>query len=315
MLVAKMPVGQLPLPPAASMKLCEDHLPAHEPLPRFFQVRAEARGEVGRRELELAYDRIHEAYDEFWLKEAAGPIHDLVERIPFTNKKCVFEAGCGTGYATALIARRLAKSGRITAVDLSDNMLEEARRRVDAQGIDNVRFVQGDALEVLKMEEHVDLVFSSWVLGYIPLYPFFTSVRHALRESGHLAFVVHKENSPREPLEIFWDLIAEVPSVLQKRVAFDFPRDPDHVRMELLASGYQIECLWEGEIRFHYNTPEEILEHLLKSGAGTAFYDAIEPSGRGFLECQFLKTLSERRKSGGRYEVVHEYISCIAVRP
>jgi nitroreductase len=47
----------------------------------------------------------------------------------------------------------------------------------------------------------------------------------------------------------------------------------------------------EGEIVFCYETAHEALEHLKKSGAGTAYYDAVDPTRRDFLETRFLKRL------------------------
>jgi SAM-dependent methyltransferase len=155
------------------------------------------------------------------------------------------------------------------------------------------------------------MVFSSWVLGYIPLKPFFLAAGHALKPSGKLAFVVHKENSPREQLEIFGQLVAQDPSILLKRVAFDFPRDMNHVR-ELLSADFEILHLWDGKIVFRYDTPEQVLEHLLKSGAGTAFYDAIDPKRRNRLEREFLDAIANRKGQRPKFEVVHDYICCIA---
>jgi SAM-dependent methyltransferase len=194
-------------------------------------------------------------------------------------------------------------------------MLGAARRRLRAGGLENVRFLAGDALEVLDKAGPFDLIFSSWVLGYIPLAPFFAAASRGLRPGGHLAFVVHRENSPREPLEIFAELVARDPSVLQKRVAFDFPRDTGHVEAEMATAGMHVEELWEGEVVFRYESPEGVLEHLLKSGAGTAFYDAVDPERREALTGRFLERLAERRQRSEGYEVGHEYVACIAAKP
>ncbi len=304
---------RLPLGPEASAEICREHLPAVHPVPRYFQIRAEAGEEVGSNELQSAYDRIHQDYDRFWLKEAAKPIADLAAKIPFTGLENIFEAGCGTGFATVLIAKKLKDSASITAVDLSEGMLAEARERTRLAGFNTVQFIAGDALEILNNKESLDMVFSSWVLGYIPLAPFFAAASRALRKSGVLAFVVHKENSPREPLEIFGRLVAEDPSVLQKRVAFDFPRDMNHVSQQVLSAGLEVVHLWDGKIVFRYDTAEEVLEHLLKSGAGTAYYDAIDPKRRDELQGRFVETLARKNPVAG-YEVIHDYICCIATK-
>jgi MoaA/NifB/PqqE/SkfB family radical SAM enzyme/protein-L-isoaspartate O-methyltransferase len=312
LLAPHIPEGRLPLAPKASAALCKKHLPRRHPLPRFFQIRREAQETVGRDELQAAYDRVHGDYDDFWLTEAAKPIDELVRKLCWSGSERVFEAGCGTGYATALLADR-AKS--VLAADLSKGMLAEACRRLGAKRLRRVRLICGDALKALKARGPFDIVFTSWVLGYIPLEPFFAAANRALVKGGQLAFVVHKENSPREPLEIFAELLARDPSVLLKRVAFDFPRDRDHVRAEMAAAGFEIGDLWEGEIVFRYGAPQGVLDHLLKSGAGTAFYDAIAPDRRRPLTDEFLRLLAKRRPGPAQYEVNHEYVACIALKP
>jgi MoaA/NifB/PqqE/SkfB family radical SAM enzyme/SAM-dependent methyltransferase len=308
-LARHIPEGQRPTPPEVSADLCRRCLSESHALPRFFQIRSAAQGEVGRDEIKAAYDRVHADYDDFWLTEAARPIDELVRRLPWRGSERVFEAGCGTGYATALLAARAAG---VLAVDISEGMLAVARQRLQAAGAGNVRFLAGDALEVLNEEGPFDLVFSSWVLGYIPLKPFFAAASRSLARGGRLAFVVHRENSPREPLEIFAELVARDPSVLQKRVAFDFPRDAGHVEVEMAAAGLKVEEVWESAVVFHYDSPEGVLDHLLKSGAGTAFYDAVDPQRREALTGEFLELLAARRSDATGYEVVHDYVACTA---
>ena len=309
----RLEVAMLPAPTERSSDICIRFLPAKHALPRFFRLRNETSADVGSGELRAAYDRVHGDYDEYWLQEAAGPVDDLVRKIDWRGGETVFEAGCGTGYATAQIAARAA---RVVAVDLSAAMLSEARQRLRSQPGALVQFHRGDALEQLaKHRRPFDLVFSSWVLGYIALKPFFAAAYEALVRRGRLAFVVHRENSPRVAMEIFAELVAENPRVLQKRVLFDFPRDAAHARAEVEAAGFKIEHLREDKIVFHYASPCAVLDHLLKSGAGTAFYDAINPRKRAELTRRFLALLAERNIAKKGFEVVHDYVACIARKP
>ena len=240
------------------------------------------------------------------------PVQELVGRLRLNDVRRVIEAGCGTGFATALLANKLNRDSGLVAVDLSEGILEEARKCTNAPAFCNIRFVAGDALEVLKSEGLFDLVFSSWVLGYIPLKPFFKATYNSLNQGGRLAFIVRRENSPAREQGIFYELVAEDPTVLTKRVAFDFPRDMNQAREEIEAAGFEIGSLHEGKISFRYTSPEGVLDHLLKSGAGTAFYDAIDPAGRDRLEKQFLEKLADSNEKIGQYEVVHDYVMCIA---
>jgi protein-L-isoaspartate O-methyltransferase len=270
---------------------------------------------TGANELSSAYDGIHVYYDDFWLTEAAGPIHELLGKLSLNGNETVFEAGCGTGYATALIGKKLEERGEILAVDISREMLGEAEKRIEAEDLQNVSLVHGDALDILNSKSNLDIIFSSWVLGYIPLEPFFTQAANSLTKSGRLAFLVHKENSPRKPLEIFAELVAEDPSVLLKQVSFDFPPGPDHLRSGLRAAGLDVHEIWDGEITFRYDTPDRVMEHLLKSGAGTVFYEAIDPGKREPLKNRFIEMLAQKNENQETFDVVHDYIACIAIKP
>ena len=312
LLVGHVPEGPLPTSPAVSQELCERHIPKEHAVPRFFQVRSEPVAEVGSDDLRQAYDQVHGDYDAFWLSQAAGPIHDLAERLVWHGGEKVFEAGCGSGYGTALLARR---AGTVVAADVSAGMLAEARQRLSREGLENVRFLHDDALAALRREGPFDIVFTSWVLGYIPLRPFFSAAVQALKVGGQLAFLAHRENSPREALEIFAQLVARDPAVMRKRVNFDFPRGMEQARGELRAVGLEVVRLWEGAVVFRYASAEQALEHLLKSGAGTAYYEAIDPLKRAGLERQFVEILRGRHQDRGEYQVVHDYVACIARRP
>ncbi|MFC1539564.1 methyltransferase domain-containing protein [Candidatus Latescibacterota bacterium] len=307
-----IPDTSLPTEFNISKQICEQHLPKNHDIPRFFSIKSSPQEKIGKDELSAVYNRVHGYYDEFWVKEAGRPVGELIDMLSLTGKEHVFEAGCGTGFATILIAEKLNNPSQITAVDLSSGMLEQAKERAFSKRMETICFKEGDALEMMASVEMFDIIFSSWVLGYIPLRPFFTAASGALDSGGRLAFVVHKENSPFIPLEIFGGLIVKDPSLLQKSIQFDFPQDMNHIETEAQSAGLEIIHIDEGTVVFRYDTPEQVLEHLLKSGAGTVYYEAIDPKRRTEQENLFVEILRERYGAKGVYEVVHDYISCIA---
>src|SRR5574337_695825 len=56
----------------------------------------------------------------------------------------VLDVACGTGHAALAIGRMLPR-GRVTAVDFSSGMLEQARRKAASLNVDNVEFQIGRA--------------------------------------------------------------------------------------------------------------------------------------------------------------------------
>ncbi len=232
----------------------------------------------------------------------------------FRGSETVFEAGCGSGFGTALLARKLKRGGRVVAADISGGMLNVARRRLADLKLDNVQFMQRDAVDALSGLQGLDAVFTSWVLGYIPLQPFFAAAAMALSPGGRLALIVHRENSPKEEFGIFSSLVSLNPLVMTRRVAFDFPRDGTHLESLVDEAGLAVVDLWEGSAVFRYGTAGEVLDHLLKSGAGTVFYDAIDRSMRDGLTREFLAILQERNGGRKTFQVRHDYVACIAQR-
>jgi MoaA/NifB/PqqE/SkfB family radical SAM enzyme/SAM-dependent methyltransferase len=306
--------GPFPISKDESSKICQEHLPKEHDLPKFFAIRAAATATAGNQELQTAYDNVHREYDDFWSKEAGAPVIDLINRLALKGTEHVLEAGCGTGIGTIHLSGALAK-GKILAVDLSANMLAVAEKRFGKNGLKNVALVQSNALEELRKARDLDLVFTSWVLGYIPLNPFFSVAINALKPGGKLALIVHRDRSPNREIELFDEIVMDDPSVLTKAISFDFPKDTGHLTEELEQARFHVRDIWEGQVIFRYDTAEDVLRHLLKSGAGTVFYEALDYRRRDDLKNDFLKRLIKRNKESTDYTVIHDYLACIAQRP
>ena len=79
----------------------------------------------------------------------------------------VLEAGCGTGAQTTTLARN-SPQALITSIDVSEASLAEAKRRVSAAGLDNVRFERADVFKLPFAPESFDHVFVCFLLEHLP---------------------------------------------------------------------------------------------------------------------------------------------------
>jgi ubiquinone/menaquinone biosynthesis C-methylase UbiE len=79
----------------------------------------------------------------------------------------VLEAGCGTGAQTVTLARN-SPQALITSIDVSETSLAEARQRVAAAGLDNVRFERADLFSLPYAPASFDHVFVCFVLEHLP---------------------------------------------------------------------------------------------------------------------------------------------------
>lgn len=88
----------------------------------------------------------------------------------------VLEIGPGTGYYSLDIAPRLIPAGQLDLLDIQQPMLDEVRRRAEADGIANMQTTQGDAQALPFPDATFDAAFLVATLGEIP------DKRLALRE-------------------------------------------------------------------------------------------------------------------------------------
>ena len=69
----------------------------------------------------------------------------LISRAGFQTGDHVLDMGCGTGASFAALREAVGASGRVTGVELTEEMAAVARQRISAAGWDNVEVTVGDA--------------------------------------------------------------------------------------------------------------------------------------------------------------------------
>lgn len=95
-----------------------------------------------------------------WRKEA-------ISKLNLKPGDTVIDIGCGTGLNFPFLYQVVGQEGKIIGVDLSGEMLTEARQRVVANQWDNVQLVCADASQ-FEFPESVDAVLSTYTLTLVP---------------------------------------------------------------------------------------------------------------------------------------------------
>ncbi len=78
----------------------------------------------------------------------------------------VLELGPGPGYFSGHVARSV-PDGRLTLVDIQPEMLALAQKRLSAMGLQNVSYIQADAIDLPLENETFDVAFLVDVLGEV----------------------------------------------------------------------------------------------------------------------------------------------------
>ena len=92
-----------------------------------------------------------------------------VEALGLSRGDTVVEVGCGTGLNFPLLQDRVGAEGRIIGVDLTEEMLDQARERVRSRGWTNVDLVQSDAA-AYSFPEGIHGILSTFALTLVPEY-------------------------------------------------------------------------------------------------------------------------------------------------
>jgi trans-aconitate methyltransferase len=109
----------------------------------------------------------------------------VLSRVALRGDECLLDAGCGTGRLTRDLLEAL-PHGKVVGLDVSQNMLDEARAYLEPDYAGRVDFVRCDLLD-LPFNQEFDGIFSTasfhWVLDHDRL---FGNLYRALRPGGWL---------------------------------------------------------------------------------------------------------------------------------
>jgi phosphatidylethanolamine/phosphatidyl-N-methylethanolamine N-methyltransferase len=138
--------------------------------------------------VEGVYGKMASVYDLFF----GLPLHHgravAINRMAISPDDHILEVGVGTGMSLPLYPRKCS----VTAVDLSDSMLERARARVLRYKLHNVRLIQMDATELRFPDNSFDIVYAPYFISCVPDPIAVTrEMRRVCRPNGRIVFLNH----------------------------------------------------------------------------------------------------------------------------
>ncbi len=156
----------------------------------------------------------------------------------------VLDVGCGAGATTLDMARRIGPAGRAVGIDVSEPLLELARRRARTGAVANVDFLRADAGSHAFGGPTFDAAISRYgVMFFEDPDAAFANLRQAVRPGGGLTFACWRSAAENPlslaPLEAAAPFLPEpprIPADVPGRFAF---ADADRVRGILERSGWR----------------------------------------------------------------------------
>lgn len=113
------------------------------------------------------YQKQAKDYDQSGIHGLEPFRREAVNRLHLKRGDLVVDIGCGTGLNFSWLQEAVGPQGRIIGVDLTDAMLEQARRRIAEAGWKNVELVHADAASY-EFPAQVNGILSTFALTFIP---------------------------------------------------------------------------------------------------------------------------------------------------
>ena len=189
-------------------------------------------------ETKAFYNKIAKVYD-FLSEHSERPMREAGIRmlVPATGER-LLEIGFGTGHVLAELAKAVGPTGKVFGIDISENMLAEAKAVVEQEQVaDRVSLVCGDAENLPDDQGSMDGIFMCFTLELfdtpdIPMV--LAECKRVLRPGGRLVVVaVSKEGPQGLVIRAFEWTHRHFPNLMDCR--------PIYARRALEAAGFIIE--------------------------------------------------------------------------
>jgi len=126
----------------------------------------------------------------------------LLEALEVKKGQRICDLGCGNGFYTLELARRVGPDGLVYAVDIQPEMLRMLSRRAAEEGLDNIRPILGTVVDPRLPAGRVDLVLC------IDVYHEFSHpelmlarIRESLAAEGRLVLAEFRGEDPAVPIK------------------------------------------------------------------------------------------------------------------
>lgn len=191
----------------------------------------------------------------------------LLNSISFADDAKVLDAGCGSGNLTFAIAERV-PNGHVTAIDLSESMIEQCKAESGKKKTDNISF-QVRGINDIDYREEFDVIFSNSVLHWVRNMEDAAGRLHRALRSGGMAALQFPLLDARHPLISYANRAMEEMQITERYAGWEFPwyvPAAEEFRKILFHAGFHNIEVFETAHIFQFENAEAVYRHFQSVG-------------------------------------------------
>jgi ubiquinone/menaquinone biosynthesis C-methylase UbiE len=254
------------------------------------------------------YQKVASTYDEYYSHNLEAAAEQFRRLLPWEQLKRpklrVLELAAGTGAITIPLSQALSVDSTLTAVDISDAMLAENRRKTRDRAVD---YVVADALDHLagRPAKSVDVLVCAWGVCYMNHTKLKRELTRVLTPGAFVGIMENRKGTLKELESLLFDVITDNPRLLRRAIHLELPKDSRYIERKVLPEGSRVLESFDAESARTVDNTASILAYVTKSGVSSGHLDAIEPD----LYEDLMEGLRERIDALGprNVPIVHRY--------
>ena len=259
-----------------------------------------------RRVQRYGWDKSAAHYEAYWRRQLEPAQVRLRELARCQEGERVIDVACGTGLVSFPVATLVGSSGAVLGVDISERMIEIARKSAAERGIDHARFERMDAEDLQVADSSFDVGICSLGLMYVPDPSKALQEVHRVLEPGGRAVV----SAWGRRDHCGW---AEIFPIVDARVASEvcpmFFRlgTGDSLKWELEAAGFQQVATERLETRLAYSSAEEACGAAFDGGPVALAYSRFDERVTAEVRDEYLTSIEPFRDAEA-YSIPGEFV-------
>lgn len=262
--------------------------------------------ELQRRVQRYGWDKAAKFYEDSWKEQLKPAQEKLLELADLQPGESVLETACGTGLVTFRIAKAVGSDGQVVATDLSEGMIDLAKRESGKRKAENIIYQRMNAEALDFEDEHFDAALCGLGLMYIPdPVQSLKEMYRILNPGGRAVIAIWGARNNCGWAEIF--------PIVDKRVASDvcplfFQQGTgDTLKKSMTQAGFKDIEVNRFSVNLHYSSDEIAIMAAFAGGPVALAYQKFDEQTRNKAHTEYLDSISQYR-NGNSYDIPGEFV-------